>query len=117
MTDEKWENTISQIEEKFGIDEKSSAPDNLEDNFGNVFEGSKETIIFKGLLGKMKLERITHPLIVDKKMHYHKGAGGTAEVEYVVSETEKSHKLVPYLWDDVTNDWKEMDIPEGTMTF
>lgn len=117
MSDEKWEDTVTQIDEKFGIDEKTNIPDNLEDDFSNVFEGGKETIIFKGLLGKMKIERITHPLILNKKMHYHKGAGGTAKVEYEVSKTEKSHKLNPYLWDDITNDWKELDLPEGTMTF
>lgn len=117
MNDEKWGNTISLIEEKFGVEERKTVPDNLEDNYGNVFEGTKETVIFKGPLGKIKLERIAHPLILDKKMHYHKGSGGTAEVEYQVSETEKTHRLIVFKQSPDTLEWEELDLPEGTMTF
>ena len=117
MTDEKWENLTSQISEKFGIEEKKSVENNISDDVGNEFAGTKDIIIFDGMQGKMKLERINHPLIENKKMHYHKGTGGTAEVEYEVSETEQTHKVTAYIWDDSIDDWEEMQLPSGTMSF
>lgn len=117
MTDEKWANLKEQVKEKFGIEEEHSYENNLEDNLDNVFPGTKDVVIFEGLQGKMKLERVNHPMILEKKMHYHKGARGTAKVEYIVSETEKTHRVTAFLWDESANDWKELELPGETITF
>jgi len=117
MSDEKWAGIKEQIKEKFGIDGEHVYEDDLEDNLGNVFPGTKDVVVFRGLQGKMKLERVNHPMILEKKMHYHKGAGGTAKVEYIVSDTEKTHRITAYVWDEASDDWKELELPEETITF
>ena len=49
MTDEKWEDLIFMIKEKFGMDKRRT-----EDSKDGV--GSVEIIEFKGPLGKMKMD-------------------------------------------------------------
>jgi len=68
-----------------------------------------EFIIFKGPLGRMKLEFITKPLILDKKTTYSRRIGSETAIEYIYSEDEKTHKLMAYKWDDFQNDWAEID--------
>lgn len=116
MSDDKWFDLIEQIEQKFEILERYTTEDDMTDDTGKTYKGTKETVIFEGLQGRIKLERVTHPFIIDKKMHYHKGSGGTANIEYTVSETEKTHKLLAYLYDTASDNWKELDIP-GEMKF
>lgn len=117
MSDEKWKNLVYQIEERFGILEKYTLEDNLEDDLGNTFPGTREVVIFEGLQGKMKLERVNHPLILEKKMHYHKGTGGTAKTEFIVSDTEKTHRVFVFVWDKTINDWKKLELPDETLRF
>ena len=117
MKTEKWYEIKEQIKERFEVLKEETEKDNIEDDTGKVYEGEREILIFNGLQGKMKLERVTHPLIIDKKMHYHKGAGGTAKVEYVVSSEDTSSKLNAYVWDEQVNDWKELELPGGTVRF
>lgn len=117
MNDEKWENLITSIDEKFGIEEKKTEEDNLVDDVGKTYEGTRDIIIFNGIQGRMKIERVNHPVIEDKKMHYHKGTGGTAQVEYNVSETERTHRVTAYSFNEATEDWEELKLPGGTMSF
>lgn len=117
MNDEKWEDLIYKIEQKFGVEERGKEEDILEDDLGNVVQGEKEIIIFTNDLGKIKLERIKRPLIVDKKMHYHKGAGGTASVEFIVSDTEFTKTIKAYVFDESIDDWKQLDLPQENFKF
>jgi len=68
-----------------------------------------EFIIFKGPLGRMKLEFTTKPLVLDKKTTYSRRIGSQTAIEYIYSEDEKTHKLMAYKWDDFQNDWVEID--------
>lgn len=117
MVDEKWHDLVSNIEEQFGIEERLEEEDNLEDDLGNVVKGKKEIVIFRNPLGKVKLERTVRPIITDKKMHYHKGTGGTAKVEFVVSESETSQKLKAFVFNEAENDWKELEVSGDNITF
>ncbi len=100
MTDEKWNNLIDMIEEKFGIAEKIEE----ENDEGKVYEGA----IFEGPLGLMKIERVTAPLLIDKKTTYSNRAGAETKVDYVFSETETVTRVSVYKWDETGNDWQEM---------
>ena len=117
MNNEKWKDLIIRIDENFGFDEEYTVEDNLEDDTGKSHKGTKDVVIFNGVQGKMKLERINHPMILEKKMHYHKGAGGTAEVEYIVSDTEETNKVKAYIWDETEDDWKELSFSAENMKF
>lgn len=107
MTQERWDNLIEMIGAKFGIDEKRKEELNLgEDTHKKPVKGEVEIIEFQGPLGKMKLERTTKPLVLDKKTQYTRRIGSQTKVDYVYSETEKTSSLKVYQWDG--NEWKEI---------
>jgi len=103
MTPEKWENLIDNIKDKFEVEENKT--EHLDQHGGTDIE----FIIFKGPLGRMKLEFITKPRVLDKKTTYSRRIGSETAVEYIYSEDEKTHRLMAYKWDDFQNDWVEID--------
>src|SRR3989338_1734001 len=103
MSPEKWQQTVGNIKDNFKVEKKKKT--NL-DEAGGV---DIEYIIFNGPLGRMKLEFITKPVIIDKKTKYSNRLGAETIVEYVYSPDEKSHKLKAYKWDEDVNDWLEME--------
>jgi len=107
MTDKKWQELISMIEENFGIEERGSKE--IEEEGGGLIE----FVIFEGPLGKMKVERISRPVVIDKKTTYSRRIGGGVKVDYIFSPTEKTHKLRAYRWDGEQNDWIEIEAGEG----
>lgn len=117
MTDEKWEDLKENIREKFTILEEKSEPDVMTDDLGNEIKGTKESIVFIGPFGKMLAERTTRPVILDRKTHYRKTQTGKALVEYIVSDTEFTHKINLYKWDDTKQDWGEIDVREDKISF
>ena len=103
MSPEKWENTIDNIKDNFEVEEHG---ERHEDDMGGI---DIEFIIFKGPLGRMKLEYISKPVVLDKKTTYSNRIGSDTKVDYVYSDTEKSHKMKAYKWDEGQDDWMEMD--------
>jgi hypothetical protein len=41
--------------------------------------------------------------------------GSQATVEYIYSETEKSHKFKAYRWDEAQNAWVEITLEGGSL--
>ena len=103
MSPEKWQQTVGNIKDNFKVEENEKT--HL-DEAGGV---DIEYIIFNGPLGRMKLEFIPKPVIIDKKTKYSNRLGAETIVEYVYSPDEKSHKLKAYKWDEAVNDWLEME--------
>ena len=68
-----------------------------------------EELIFNGPLGKMKLEFVSKPLVLSKKVHYSKRMGDTAKVDYITSDTEKTNTLFAYKWDMAGENWVEIN--------
>jgi hypothetical protein len=101
VTDEKWEALLEQIQRKFGI-EAHTQKEPVEDG------GFREVVIFKSPAGKMKLERVSRPLVLDKRIHYSKRAQSGRSVEYVYSKTEKSHRERLFRW--TVTGWEELDL-------
>jgi hypothetical protein len=108
MTDEKWGDLIYMVENQFGFEERYSEP-YLEQGEAEtlVKRGDKEVIVFSTPQGRMRLERISRPLVVDKKFHYHKGSAGSAQIEYIYSDTEKTHSLEAFR--EVDGEWQGVD--------
>jgi hypothetical protein len=63
----------------------------------------------------MKLEYITRPVVIDKKTHGSRRIGSHTDVEYVYSDTEFSHSLKAYKWDENDQIWVEIDL-KGSFT-
>jgi|SRR3989339_2240419 len=105
MMPEKWETTKNNIKDNFDVlDEGSSHMDEE----GGI---DIEYIVFDGPLGRMRLEFISKPVIMDKKTTYSKRIGSETAVEYVYSADEKSYKLIVYKWNDSQGEWTE--VPAG----
>lgn len=103
MNEEKWQEVVGRILDDFEVleHEKKNPP----------AEGIEqiEYIIFKGPLGKMKLERITKPLFLGKKAIGSKRIGSQTKVDYIFSETEKVHTLKAFKWNESRQDWEELE--------
>jgi hypothetical protein len=103
MTPEKWQNLIGDIKDKFEVEEHNSQ--HLDEHGGTDIE----FIIFKSPLGRIKLEFVTKPLVLEKKTFYSQRIGSETTVEYVYSQDEKTYKLLAYKWDENQNDWVKID--------
>ena len=104
MTEERWEQIKEMAKKDFEVLEN-----NVVDLPQDQGEGTKESLIFEGPLGKMKLEFVVKPLVLGKKTHYSKRAGQETKVDYVVSDTEKVRTLFAFKWDEAAENWLEID--------
>lgn len=105
MTEEKWLNLLSMIEESFGSAYRQKAELSEEDG-----PGTEETVEFTGPMGKMKLVRLVRPLLLDKKTIYSRRAGSETKVDYVYSDEETVTSLKAYRFDEASGDWQEIDV-------
>ena len=103
MTKEKWDRIKGNILDNFEVLDKGA--EHLEDEGGVDID----FIVFSGPLGKIRLEFVVKPVILDKKTTYSKRIGSETKVDYVYSETEKSEQLIAYKWNEDRDDWDEMD--------
>lgn len=117
MQDEQWENLLDNLEIKFGKLERKNKSFTQTDDVGHEIKNDEEWVEFDTPMGKMKLSRVTKPMILDKKFHYTHTSGGKGKVEYVLSDTEKSHRVTLYQWNDMNNEWQEVKTPNGELKF
>ncbi|MEK7203177.1 MAG: hypothetical protein AAB653_02565 [Patescibacteria group bacterium] len=103
MTQEKWQDIINKIKDDFSVEDFGKSHSDEE---GGV---DVEYIIFQGPLGRIKLEYISKPVVLDKKTIYSSRIGSETKVNYIYSEDEKSFRLKVFKWDDAINDWQEID--------
>lgn len=107
MKDEKWYYLLEEIERKFGIEEKKT--EEIPERRTTI-----ETVIFKGASGRMKIERVTRPVILEKKVKFSKRAGSDSKEKYVYSEDEKIHRVTLYAWKEDESKWVEIDFRKLT---
>lgn len=106
MTEEKWKDIVSKIKDDFKVlENKTEDLENL--------PGQLEYIIFDGPVGKMKLEFITKPLVIDKRAIGSRRIGSQTKVEYIYSDSEKVHTFKAYKWDDAQAGWVQMEAVES----
>ena len=103
MLPEKWKQIVGNIKDNFKVEEDGK------ENFEEEGGAEIEYIIFAGPVGRMKLEFISKPVVLDRKTKYSNRIGAETVIEYVYSPDEKSHKLKVYKWDEALSDWLEME--------
>lgn len=112
MNSRKWENLIFKVEEKFGVKEKYEEQfEFAEKHNGEKIMGRKEIIEFEGPWGLMKLEKISQPRIVDKKILSSRRIGGKVAVEFIYSDTDEVFKFNIYKKEREEDKWIEV-LPE-----
>ena len=102
MAPEKWEEIKGNIKDNFELEDEGSL--HLDEEGGVDIE----FVVFQGPLGRMRLEFVSRPIVLDKKTTYSKRIGSETKVDYVYSK-ERSHQLVAYKWDDSQDDWIEIE--------
>lgn len=103
MQPEKWEIIKGNIKDNFKVTDDGK--EKIEEEGGIDIE----FIEFNGPLGKMRLEYITKPVVLDRKTTYSKRIGSETKVDYVYSGEEKSYIMQAYKWDDNDEMWVEME--------
>ena len=105
MHQEKWEQIKGQLLDTF--DEVEFVKEKLpEPQIGEV-----ETAYFNGPLGKMKLEYITRPVVLEKRTHGSRRIGSKVDIEYIYSDTEKIQQLKVFR--QVGDDWAEIETKDS----
>jgi hypothetical protein len=102
MQPERWQYIVGNIKDNFEILESDS--EHCDDEGGVDIE----YIVFKSPMGKVRLEYISKPVILDKKTIYSNRIGSETKVDYVYSQDEKSYKMMAYKWNDSADDWEEI---------
>ena len=102
MNDEKWEMMRDQIQRKFKVSEHTTSEPDVRDH------AVREVLVFEGPTGPMKLERVTRPLVLEKKPVYSNRVGSGVGYEFVFHPTEKTHRESLFRWEN--NGWTEMDL-------
>lgn len=93
----KWENLVFLAEEKFGIDKRYKEKFEVaETSSGKKIMGEKEIVEFKSPLGRIRLEKVSRPKVIDKKVLHAKRIGSRVAVDFVYSDEEKVVELKIY---------------------
>ena len=100
MSPDKWEEIKDMAKKNFEVVETGKSEN------GDVIT---EDLIFNGPLGKMKLQFVSKPLVLSKKVTYSKRMGDTAKVDYITSDTEKTNTLFAFKWDTASDTWIEIN--------
>lgn len=75
MQDEKWQDILGKVKDNFEVLDENK--EDLDPGPGFV-----EYIVFSGPLGKIRLERTTKPVVLEKKGIGSRRIGSQASVEY-----------------------------------
>jgi len=103
MTNEKWQQIKGNVLDNFEVEERGE--EHIDDEGGVDIE----FLVFSSPLGRIRLEYVSKPVVLDKKTTYSKRIGSETKVDYVYSETERQEQMTAYKWSEVSNEWEEMD--------
>ena len=101
MTYDRWQDLVNKVKTQFPVLGEGKEP--LEGS-----PGTREFVEFEGPSGKMKLELIRRPVVLDKKTIYSKRIGSGTAVEYVYDDKEQTLTFHAYQWQDSSSDWIEI---------
>lgn len=103
MTNEKWQNILGNIKDNFKYENEFK--ERLDEEGGIDIE----SIEFQSPMGRIRLEHITKPVVLDRKTTYSKRIGSETKIDYIYSPDEKVQKLIAYRWDEGQDNWAEID--------
>jgi len=102
MTIDKWLDIKSLIETKFEIEDQG-------EYFSEEHGGTKtEYLVFESQLGRVKLEFVVKPRVLDKKVSYSNRIGSDVMIDYEYSETDKMCQLFVYRYNDDNDEWQPL---------
>ena len=102
MNDEQWEKIKDTVKDRFEVLEEETEEGENENEIIEFIEVMSEA-------GKIKLERITKPKVLDVKATYSKRGQSTSGVKFIHSNEEVVHTVKAYKWDDQQDTWMPID--------
>ncbi len=109
MTPERWEQIKTTVKKSFAVEDEGTEDLLVDTAEGQVKQGAAEFLVFKSPLGRTKLQFQQKPKLEEKKFHYSHRQGNAARVEYKFSESEFVYTFKAYRWDEVSEEWKEIE--------
>ncbi len=109
MQNDKWEDLKTELKRKFPVEEERVEDLIKQTVDGPLVAGKAEILIFESPIGRTKIVRESRPIVLDKKEFYSHQQNQSARTEYEFSDTEFSHKIKAYKWDNYEDDWQEMN--------
>jgi hypothetical protein len=108
MTDVRWEQFVETAQDRFE-DVGISIEKLVDDHDNEVENGTKNIVEFTmpQTADRYQVVRENRPAVLDKKQHYSHRQGDTARTEYVLSDTEFSHKVRVFK-EDHYGEWEEV---------
>lgn len=108
-----WEDILDRLEQQYGKLEVEKFSETREDDTGQKMVSDIQRVEFKTPMGEMRVEQVVSPMILDKRTHYTHTAGARADVEFVLSETEKTTKVRVFRYDKDMDEWIEINSNAG----
>src|SRR3989344_3252480 len=109
MSPERWETIRDSVKKQFPVEEEGIEDLIVETADGQSKQGTAEFLVFESPLGRTKLQFQKKPKMEEKKYFYSKREGDAARVEYKFSEKETVFTFKAYKWDDIEDEWREID--------
>ncbi len=109
MDIDRWEQIRENIRNKFKVLEEGTEDLTVGTADGDIKSGIAEFLVAETPMGKIKLSFESRPVVLDKKFISSHRAGQAARTEYTFSETEKTHKIKAYKWNDDNDERNEID--------
>lgn len=108
MTDERWEQFVDRAQKNFS--NVQVKVEEWEEEYGGQLASGKNDVLEFVLPDsdvRYRVVRENRPVILDKKQFYSHRAGDTARTEYVLSDSELTHKIKVFQEDEM-GDWVEI---------
>ena len=107
MTNERWEEFIETAQA--GFQNVVVTSEDLLSPSGEFAPGNADIVTFTMPgVGKFKVMRENKPVVLEKKMHYSHRQGDTARSEYVLSDSEFSHRVRVFKEAEDDDEWQEV---------
>ncbi len=105
MHPDKWENLKETLRKNFKVLTEETSPGEHENE-------TIERLEVESPIGKVKLEWISKPKVLDVRATYAKRGKSVSDIKYIYSDKETVHTLKVYKWDEAKNDWQPFDVSE-----
>lgn len=109
MTKERWEQLKENLKGRFEVLNENAEDLLVGTAEGQVKQGEREFLELKTPLGKIRAACEIRPAVLEKKYHYTHQQGQSARTEYKYSDTEKTYRLRLYRWNELEDDWQEIE--------
>ncbi len=105
MREDKWLDTKAMVKSKFEI--LSEGKEQIED----IPNATRDFVEFQSPQGRMRLEYVVRPAVIDKKTTYSKLGGRAGQVDYIYSPDEFVQKMQAFKWSEELGQWEEIKAP------